>query len=142
MPMPRNRFAVTDSRDGQIRLRRSLMLLGIVVAIALAGLAAAGNWPKVVRVALAAVTYAALLVLVNRRRIRLPAFMLSGAVAGFVSGMARPATSLLLVMASVLGAGLLLAPMHWLALVSGSSRSPGANGAARGSTAQTRLPSF
>jgi hypothetical protein len=73
-------------------LRASLAVLALIVAIALIGLGAAGNWPKVLRVAAAAVTYAVVLLLLSR-----------GRAAHHVA-------------ASMLGAALLLGPMHWWAL--------------------------
>ena len=94
------------------------MLLGIIIAIALTGLAAAGNWPKILRVALAFGVYSTLLVVLCRGRpsIRLGAFILAGATSGAVSGVVRQATSVPLILVSVVGAGLLLSPLHWWAL--------------------------
>ncbi len=82
----------------------SLAVLGAIVAFALIGLAAVGNWPKVLRVAAAAATYALLLLSVCRGRSepRPGAFLVAGAAAGAVSGLLRP--------------GLLLGPFHWWAL--------------------------
>jgi hypothetical protein len=99
-------------------LRASLAVLALIVAIALIGLGAAGNWPKVLRVAAAAVTYAVVLLLLSRGRAahHPRVFVAAGAVAGAVSGLARPTTSVGLVAASMLGAALLLGPMHWWAL--------------------------
>ncbi|HEU4648721.1 MAG TPA: hypothetical protein VFS33_06640 [Gemmatimonadales bacterium] len=96
----------------------SLALLGIIIALALAQLAWAGNWPKVLRVAAAAATYAAVLLPLCRTHVTLrpSAFIAAGAAAGAVSGLVRPTTSAALVGASVLGAALLLGPLHWWAL--------------------------
>lgn len=101
-----------------IGLRSSLALLAAIVGIALIGLGAAGNWPKVLRAAAAAATYVVARLLLSRGRNtqQLHAFVAAGVVAGAVSGLARPATSAALVAASALGAGLLLGPMHWWAL--------------------------
>ena len=49
-------------------LIQSLLVLGAVAALALLGLMGTGNWPKVMRVALAASTYAAVLLLMSRGR--------------------------------------------------------------------------
>jgi hypothetical protein len=96
----------------------SLFVLGAVVAFALVGLAAAGNWPKVLRVVAAAGTYALLLLALcrGRSKARIESFIATGAAAGAVSGLVRPSVSPAVVVAGMLGAGLLLAPLHWLAL--------------------------
>lgn len=112
---------MTESRASTSRyppgLVPSLILLGAIVTLALLGLAWSGNWPKVLRVVLAAATYIALLLLLSRARsLRLAAFMGAGAAAGAVSGMARPETTPALIAASAFGAALLIAPLHWWAL--------------------------
>ena len=96
----------------------SLMVLGVVVAFALAGLASAENWPKVLRVTAAAATYCVVLLVLCRRQpdLRIGAFITAGAAAGIVSGLTRPAISLAVMAAGMLGAGLLLGPLHWLAI--------------------------
>ena len=96
----------------------SLALLAVIVAVALVGLATSGNWAKVFRVSAAAVTYSIVLLVIGRGSTAAPlgSFMSAGAAAGAVSGVARAATSPALVAASVLGATLLLAPLHWWAL--------------------------
>ena len=99
-------------------LLASLALLAVIVAVALIGLAISGNWPKVIRVAAAAATYSILLLALARGSAAAPvaSFMAAGGAAGAVSGVARVSTSPMLVTASVLGATLLLAPLHWWAL--------------------------
>lgn len=99
-------------------LLASLALLAVIVAVALIGLATAGTWAKVFRVAAAAVTYSILLIVLGRGRAEVPLvrFIAAGAGAGAVSGVARAATWPTLLAASVLGAALLLAPLHWWAL--------------------------
>ena len=78
----------------------------------------AGNWPKVLRVVAAAGTYALLLLALcrGRSKARIESFIAAGAAAGAVSGLVRPSVSPAVVVAGMLGAGLLLAPLHWLAL--------------------------
>lgn len=100
----------------------SLMVLGVVVAFALVGLASAENWPKVLRVTAAAVTYCVVLLALCRRQpdLRIGAFITAGAAAGVVSGLTRPSISLAVMAAGMLGAGLLLGPLHWLAIRSRS----------------------
>ena len=74
----------------------SLMVLGVVVAYAQAGLASAENWPKVLRVTAAAATYCVVLLVLCRRQpdLRIGAFITAGAAAGIVSGLTRPSISL------------------------------------------------
>lgn len=99
-------------------LPASLIVLGAIVTFALIGLALAGKWPKVARVGAAAATYAIFLLIEHRSRpeLRLAFFLAAGAAAGAVSGLLRASTSWSLVVASTLGAALLLAPLHWWAL--------------------------
>ena len=103
-------------------LRASLMILGFVVLLALAGLAFAQNWIKLLRVAVAATVYLGVLVLVARRHAPPPdeprwrSFATAGALAGLASGVLRPDAVLRVVLADVAGAGLLLATAHWLAV--------------------------
>ena len=108
-------------------LYASLLLLGLVVAFALAGLASDGNWPKVLRVAAAAAGYGAVLLAAGRRSTeRLPwrAFAAAGAVAGFLSGVVRPETSGSMVLAQTAAGALVLGSFHWLALGSWRSLLP------------------
>jgi hypothetical protein len=100
-------------------LRPSLLGLGAIIALALLGLAGDGNWSKMLRVALATGTYATLLLAFCRwqKALHVSAFLMAGAAAGAVSGVVRPAIPTpALVVASALGAGLLLGPLHWWAL--------------------------
>ena len=103
------------SRFAGDRVALSLAVLGAVVAFALVGLAAAGNWPKVLRVAAAAAAYAIVLLVMRRGGAEpgLVAFVAAGAAAGAVSGLVRPAFSPAVLIAGTLGAGLLLGPLHW-----------------------------
>jgi hypothetical protein len=108
---------VAEFRGSGGALRGSLVLLAAVVVFALVGLAAAGNWPKFARVSAAAGTYGIVLLGFGMRTMpRLRLFITAGAAAGAVSGLVRPSTSLALVTAGALGAGLLLAPLHWWAV--------------------------
>jgi len=98
---------------------QSLVLLGLVVGGALVGLGIQGNWPKVLRVLLAALAYGIILWQSVRRSTAPGAapywnFVLAGAVAGAVSGLARSTTSVLLVLVQTVGAAFLLASVHWL----------------------------
>jgi hypothetical protein len=103
-------------------LRISLVVLGFVLALALTGLALTQNWGKLVRVAGAAAVYLGCLGLLVRRstpRGEEPpwrAFATAGALAGLASGVLRPDTTVRLVVADVVGAALLLATAHWLAV--------------------------
>jgi hypothetical protein len=99
-------------------LATSLLLLGAVLAVALGGLMLAGNYLKVLRVALAAGAYVALLLALTRGREGLSVwrFVAAGAVAGLVSGVARTSVSFAVVAAGIAGAGLLVGPLHWWAL--------------------------
>lgn len=92
-----------------------------MVALALIGLALDGNWPKVLRVALAAGAYgSSLWLLAHRtapgREVPYWPFGLAGSLAGLVSGLVRPAFQIELVLAGMLGAALLIGGVHWLAL--------------------------
>lgn len=100
------------------------MLAGMIVLV-LAALLLSGNWPKVIRVGLSSFAYLAILVGVSvvRRSARsgfepvpLWPFVLAGAVAGFVSGVARVDPTLPVVAVQTAGAGLLLGGPHWLAV--------------------------
>ena len=96
----------------------SLVILAGVVGFALTGLAFDGNWPKLVRVALAASTYAFCLLPVRRLPSPLsPAvFVCAGAAAGFVSGILRPDPRIDILAIQTVAAAVLIGPMHWLAL--------------------------
>jgi hypothetical protein len=99
-------------------LLASLALLAVIVAVALIGLAISGNWAKMFRVSAAAATYSIVLLALGRGGAApsVGLFMAAGGAAGAVSGVARAAMSPTLVAASVIGAALLLAPLHWWAL--------------------------
>ena len=106
-------------------LRASLALLGVVLAIALTGLAADGNWPKVIRVAAAGLAYALVLELAMRVWTRgrpraagtpfLP-FVMAGSHAGLVSGLLRPVLDPVVIATGAVAAGTLLGGVHFLAL--------------------------
>jgi hypothetical protein len=102
----------------------SVMVLGVVVAFALAGLVSVGNWPEVLRVAAAATPCWLGLLALSRRQpgARIGAFVDAGAAAGIVSGLVRPTISLAVLAAGMIGAGLLPGPLHWLAIRSWSRR--------------------
>lgn len=106
-------------RDGRSDLQLSLLLLSAVVVLALLGLAADANWPKIVRVASAFAAYC-LLLYPYRDTKATPGvirFMIAGAAAGLVSGLIRPEPmTVLFVGTQVAAGGFLLGPMHWLAL--------------------------
>jgi hypothetical protein len=102
-----------------------LGLLGVVVVVALSGLASSGNWPKVIRVSLAASAYLGTLTLVQLVRAArraetgpLPfvAFFAAGALAGTASGLLRPIVDPVVVVVAALCAGALLGGVHWLGL--------------------------
>jgi hypothetical protein len=106
-------------------LRASLILLGAVALLAVAGLAMDGNWPKIARVSTSFLTYAVvLLAAVGARRctgsfapFRFRAFALAGGASGLVSGLVRPDVEADLVGAGVVAGALLLGGFHWLALI-------------------------
>ena len=99
------------------------LLIGLVV-FALIGLVLQANWPKLLRVAAAAAAY--LLVLLPAALKRLPPsgdaalayrlFAIAGAAAGLVSGLARPSTTVPIVVVQAVASALLLGGIHWLAL--------------------------
>ena len=100
-------------------------MIALVVALALLGLAADGNWPKVVRVALASLTYLGMVVGASEGPLRARAqtsgmpcagFLGAGIVAGTVSGLLRPTVEPAVVATGALAAGALLGGVHWLAL--------------------------
>jgi hypothetical protein len=100
-------------------LELSLLLVGVVVLLALGGLASDANWPKLLRVATAFLGYATVLLTTARRgeSPALPAFVLAGAAAGLLSGVVRPEPMpLVFVVVMTLASAALLGPVHWLAL--------------------------
>ena len=105
-----------------MEVRVSLAILTAVVLLALAGLAADGNWPKVERVAASFAAYAATVFVAGRfeRHGRdTPSFWvfaLAGAVAGIVSGLVRDEVRASTVAVGAIAAAFLLGGLHWLAL--------------------------
>ena len=102
-------------------LRHSFVVLGAVVLIALIGLAAAHNWPKLLRIAMAFGSYAT--VLLGGSRLRSSSdpnaavpywmFAVAGAIAGLVSGVVRPTILVPVVLVSVVAGAFLLSTVHW-----------------------------
>lgn len=109
------------SRTGD--LRASLILLGAVALLAVAGLAMDGNWPKIARVWTSYVVYVVvLLASVGARRsegARIPfrAFALAGGSSGLASGLVRTEVEADVVAVGVVAGALLLGGVHWLALI-------------------------
>jgi hypothetical protein len=121
----------------------SLVVSGVLAALALAGLALQGNWPKVVRVLLAWLTYGGgLLGLLRARQAfvvsshRLPFWMfgMAGAGAGVVSGLMQTARSAPLVVLSGLLTATLVGGLHflvvrgWRGLIRRIASGPGRDG--------------
>jgi hypothetical protein len=115
------------ARTGGRAFTGSLAILAVLVAGALAGIAFDRNWQKLLRVGLAFLAYTAVLVAaatVSRRRPRTsrgggPPFgwyALAGGSAGLVSGLARPDRNVRVVIASAIGAAVLLGGVHRLAV--------------------------
>jgi hypothetical protein len=98
------------------------VVLAFVLILALVGLALEQNWSKLMRVAAAAVVYLACMVLIARRSgpsvqgPRWRYFVIAGALAGLASGLLRTAGGARWIIADVVGAGLLVATVHWLAV--------------------------
>lgn len=113
-------MAHSSANSREVRI--SLAVLTVVVLLALAGLAAEGNWPKVERVAASFAAYTATVLIV--RRLERPkqdvpsfwVFALAGAVAGIVSGVVRDEVRASIVAVGAIAAGLLLGGVHWFAL--------------------------
>ena len=101
--------------DGS-RTRLSLVLLGAVLAIALAGLALDGNWPKVLRVATAGAVYAGTLLSLSRSTRSWWPFAVAGVLAGVASGLLRPEPGILTIAVDS-GAAVAVATMHCLGLI-------------------------
>jgi hypothetical protein len=102
-------------------LRFTLMVLAAIVLFASIGLALDGNWPKLVRVTLAAVAYLGPLAAWSSYpfpRDTPPWWLFAGAggLAGLVSGLLQPVFSLAVILMQIAGASLLLGTVHWLAL--------------------------
>ena len=100
----------------------SLLLLGAVVILALAGLAIEGNWPKVARVATAFLTYTVVLLVARGpwrgggEDVPFRDFAAAGAGCGLVSGLVREEVHAAVVIAGTLAGSLLLGGLHYLAL--------------------------
>jgi hypothetical protein len=108
-----------DRSPGPLRL--SLLLLTSVILLAEAGLALDRNWPKLIRVGLAAAAYITPLAIWSRSgRLQTSCpwwrFALAGALAGAVSGIARPSPVFGVVVTQLLAASLLFGTAHWLAV--------------------------
>lgn len=94
----------------------------MVVALAIAGLAVEGNWPKIARVSTAFVTYLVVLLATRGARdgegenIPCRVFALAGAAAGVVSGLVRPQVQGAVVAAGGFAGALLLGGIHCFAL--------------------------
>ena len=103
----------------------SIALLTAVICIADVSLAFQGNWPKILRITLAAATYVFVLGVILRGTgrfgappARLPywVFLAAGAAAGVVSGIVRPDATVGLAVAQAVLTPLLLGTFHWVAL--------------------------
>ena len=103
----------------------SIGLLTAMIMIADVTLALQGNWPKILRITLAAATYVAVLGATLRITgrfgappARLPVwpFLVAGAAGGLVSGVVRPDLSAPVVIASAVLTPTLLGSFHWIAL--------------------------
>jgi hypothetical protein len=99
-------------------LRFSLVILTSVVLIGLTGLVITANWPKVVRVTLAATGYLGVLAVRTRATHSLQwwPFACAGGLAGVISGALQPSISYTVLLASAAGGAFLLGTVHWLAL--------------------------
>jgi hypothetical protein len=88
------------------------------------GLAFDGNWPKILRVVSAATVYVAILLALRARarrgdvprRLGYSAFVLAGLAGGAVSGLVRADVQAGVLLAQVLGAGVLFPTVHWIAV--------------------------
>ncbi|HMJ17963.1 MAG TPA: hypothetical protein VK478_06180 [Gemmatimonadaceae bacterium] len=102
-------------------LRHSFVVLGAVALIALVGLSVAHNWPKLLRVGLAAASYAAVLLIGSRLRssnhpdavVPYWLFAIAGATAGLVSGIVRPTILWPVALVSIVAGAFLLSTVHW-----------------------------
>lgn len=113
----------SQARVSVTALRHSFVVLGAVVLIALVGLAAAHNWPKLLRVGLAATSYATVLLVGSRPRssnhpdagVPYWLFVIAGATAGVVSGIVRPTILVPVVLVLIAAGAFLLSTVHWAA---------------------------
>jgi len=103
----------------------SIALLTAVISVADLTLAFQGNWPKIVRITLAAATYVFVLGVLLRSTGRFGAppsrlpywvFVAAGGAAGAVSGILRSDGTVRLALAQTIRTPLLLGTFHWVAL--------------------------
>jgi hypothetical protein len=103
----------------------SVGLLSGIVMIADLVLALQGNWPKIIRVTLAAAAYVGILGFLLKGMGRLGApparlplwvFLAAGAMAGLMSGIVRPDINSAVVIASTILTPTLIGSFHWFAL--------------------------
>ncbi len=118
-------------RRGGRTLAVTLVTLGAMVVFIEIGLATDRNWSKMIRVAVAALGYVA--VLLGSGALRHPhtlwRYVVAGLVAGILSGVVRPETRPALIVVQAVLAALLLGPAHWLLVRRASpdlDRPPGA----------------
>ena len=101
--------------------RFSLLIVTVIVLIAATGLALNSNWPKVLRVTLAAAAYLGALAAWSRSTAATDEppwwpFAGAGGLAGLVSGILQPLFSIAVLMTQFVAGALLLGTVHWLAL--------------------------
>ena len=105
-------------------LAASLLLLAAVFAFVLVVLVVQANWPKLLRVGMAATAYLVLVPLLARRWWRAPlaapcpyrVFAAAGAAAGAIGSLLRPAPALLAGAIGMVGGALLFGGVHYIAL--------------------------
>lgn len=112
--------------DGRRRdLLLSLAVLGLVVVLAMLGLALNRNWPKLLRVGASFIAYCLVLLGCLRTRdtpapaqrpVSVRGFVAAGAAAGIVSGIVRPRFDPGVLVAGTVAAAFLLGGLHYLAL--------------------------
>lgn len=116
-----------SSRQGFLspEISASLAIIGVLVGLAAVGLVMERNWPKLVRVILAASVYAIILLGSVRsgrqgagRNGGLPfwPFALAGAAAGLIGSLINPQRSVRLTAAGIVLGAFLLGGFHWLAV--------------------------
>ena len=101
----------------------SLVIIGLIIAFALVQLGFQGNWPKVLRVSLAFLTYSTVLLCLIRWTLKaeqssLPyhIFAVAAGAAELCSGWLRPDWRISDVLTIPLIAAVLIGGLHWLAL--------------------------
>lgn len=106
-------------------LRFSLLLLALVVLIAAGILVANANWPKLLRVTVAATVYVGMLTLRARSSASAEQpwwpFAVAGGLAGLASAALQPVFSIPILLASAAGGALLLGTVHWLGVRYGAA---------------------